>query len=1394
MKKKRSAVFRTCVTGVTAVATSLTIGLAAACSTKDTTPDDEDTTVARVDEQLVKNGDFEYYSDNKGLYPISNPDNWTGGTTGNSSASMSGIIDTKKERWDYITNPEFPKTLEDNNDLKSDNKDKKDYNGALTDDLPYKDPHAATATDAKDEDKVYINNPFTHEYRYDSEGKVLNNKNEEVTTYKNEEDGRLYLDSEYKTPFKTSVLMLHNYRSSYYTGTESYFKSSTTLTLKANTAAAISLWVKTCDLYFDGADSTRTAVNDSRGAYIKVDTEVGGHDMDSFTIKNINTEKLVETPMTGEGEDKQIDWSNWENNGWVQYTVYVEASTFADTTVNLTLGLGEDDIYTVEGYAFFDDITFTQYVNAAEMRAAEENAAFADKIDAENTAKPLSPDAKMDFRVDKRSYKQNDADGKVIDVFEDNNSADRHFFIDFTSSTGASPIELGPTTVSTGLTVEETSTGKFTSAKYAEGNKYAVDNVKDNGATAASIPSKLGVNGIDVTGDLISAVTIDGNNENWKFKEGYGYSDVLTPELITASGLPGVDNKTTQALVVMSAMGASYETELTNDAFVLGDGEFALISFWVKTSDLSSGTAATVTVSGVSGDDLDNKGSFTIDSTTQTAVNINDEKDVYKGWVNCFVKVSNKSGDGTERAFKIKVNYGTTTIRGTTRAAYKSGWLAVANVSMIKIDEDVYGYTSDLAHSAALSFTEKATNNSHIFDTEDGEKNVINDDLAIPSSYTGMNGGSTNVIPSFGDTTVYDETNKNKIPESDVAFTGLLNKENLDSYKDKIWFADLSNIENLGGKTPEEVWNGVFGEYSLQPLLILNTPRKFNDKTQIYNYGYRGKSLSVSADGYTAVSVRVKVSDGAKAYVYLTEDTAKSGSKILSYSLPEYNFWYDSDGNILKGKPSEEATTSAQKKENIAYKLRKDGLYEREGKLYANFYNLSKYYDIKYEHESFYNENKELVPFDKLEQGKTYYADANLSKLAPHYLIAGNKSNNKVYEYVEGKDGEVCYYYMENGKANTSKKVYCVDTAVASLRYDYSKENESDYQYVFEIDNTNGEYTGKWITATFYIHAGSEEKNYRLELWSGERDKQTSYEGVTDNSYVIFDYSSISLDQSTYDGLVNKYVEDISAAYREAITEELKDNNANLSELQQILGNKLGLYDYIARYYTFSLYDSAAFIPFNGETSEDGNGYSFDYSESKESIAFLKVRDMSDSSNTLSAFIDYSVLDKDIEIIGEPTAPDNPSEEPSNTTGSNFWLLFASIALVVVILVAIAAIFIRDLIKKRKRSKTAGKNSYNFNKNKRYVKKYVKANGDVEAPVDEGEVDQSLLSDATNEAEAPAEAEQPEQEPKAEEAPSTEEPAEGAAEEKPEESSETDGGEKTDEAKGQDGVGDDKKD
>ena len=191
------------------------------------------------------------------------------------------------------------------------------------------------------------------------------------------------------------------------------------------------------------------------------------------------------------------------------------------------------------------------------------------------------------------------------------------------------------------------------------------------------------------------------------------------------------------------------------------------------------------------------------------------------------------------------------------------------------------------------------------------------------------------------------------------------------------------------------------------------------------------------------------------------------------------------------------------------------------------------------------------------------------------------------------------------------------------------------------------------------------------------------------------------------------------------------------------------MYDYEAAYYTFSLYDSEAFIPFNGEINTEDTGYDFNYTESKESLAYLKVVDdnlphgSSDAAETynMSAFIDYSIIDKDVKIIGEPTASGSDSNDNDGNTNSgdraNVWLLASSIILVAAMIIAIAALFIKDFFKKHKGKKSSSKNSYNFNKNKRYVKKYVKANG--EAPViEEGEFDESLLSDEVKN-ETPAE-------------------------------------------------------
>lgn len=1320
MNRKKRAKFRAVAIGAFAVAASIFMSAAAACSVKDDDTDETDKVVTKLDSQIIKNGNFEFYNDNDGLYPISSPDNWTSGIKGASSSSMSGIINTRKDRWDYITDKTLPQTLEDNDDLDSKDENKKDYNGALTDDLPYVNTHEATKSDAEEEDKEYIANPFTHKYRYDEDGIVRDNEGNEVKTYV-DEDGNYFLDEDFETEFETSVLMLHNYRSSYYTGTESYYRSSSTITLEASTACEISVWVKTCNLTYDGSKAESTPVAFDRGAYIQVNTSVGSNSLDAIKIKNINTEKLNTT-----GDD----------NGWVQYTVYIEACTFASTTVTLTLGLGEDSKYTVEGYAFFDDVTYTKYLNRAELE--EESAAFSEKIrtDGSNTTHPLSPDEpKHEFRTDREIFTTNGTGSEVIEQVREHNSADRHFFIDFASTSVGETLALDNTNVKAGLTVERTSTGKFISSKQdIAGNLSGVSLLAPSGTVY--LPTKLTGDGIETKDDMLTLVNI---GKDWQFDvkkndAKYEYADLLTEKLKSAATLPGV-NGSAATLVMVSAYGAAYEAEITNEKFTLSDGDYALISFWLKTSQMNGKTAATVTA--IDLDDDKNSTNFSVDTTTVTTTTIGDVEDVYDGWVKCFVRVSNTSGKNGMR-FKLKVNFGNTTISGTDTTSYKYGWLALADLSMMEMREEVYGYSAGATYCATLSFEEKNIDNSFNFDSEQGEKNEIKHDLGTPAAYTGVNGQSISVAPTGSYATEYDKTNP--LNSDQTKFAGLLNRENLSNYKNNnvSWLQTLADIEGFSlTDSDESIWEKIADKTSVQPLLIVNTDRTYDGVTRIYNFGYIGANKSFSANSYTPVSVKVKASAGAKAYIYLI-DTDTVNNEVMNYNLPVRNFWYDDDGNVLKEEPAENATP-AEKQANIAYTLRKDGLYQdTDGKLYANLYNLTKYYDIEFEHGDFFDKDGNRVSFSDLKTGVDYYKDSACTEYAPHYLIAGG-INNKVYKFVSGKGDAAVYNYMENGKPNTAKQVRGFNITVATPRYVYNKNEDTAYRFVIDTTTAEGaKYADKWVTVTFYVHTGSVSKNYRLELWSGERDKKFSYDEGADASYVMFDYSNITVDSSSYNARLNAYTEQILLAYRNA-SGELPDNDLTIADFEALEGmTKSDIFNYFASYYTFSLYDSPSFIPFNAETAEKGKtGYSYSYSDYEENLSFLKVEDYyDDNSLSMSVFIDYSVIDKDIEIIGAPTVDNDTGSTDDKDNNVNIWLLIASIALVVAIFVAIAAILIRYYLKKRGHRKTAGKNSYNFNKNKRYVRKYVKANGEAPAiDVEEGDVDKSLLSDEAEEVE-----------------------------------------------------------
>lgn len=1355
--KPKNSKFKAVAFSLATVATSCVM-FAAACEAPATSNNDDDKTTTKIDTQLLKNGNFEFFDDNDGKYFISTAENWSSTST-TTPDSMSGIIGTSYDKWAAFTDSELPEELWANELRDSDDEDKQNYNGVMPEDLPFKNTHTAIVKDAVDRDEdgktddsalseedgdvEYIANPYTRQYRWDEDGKLFDAEGNEVTTYS--KDGKLYLDEKYEDPVDahTNVLMIHNYREADNYGTQTSYSPSVSLSLEANTAAKVSVWVKTSDLYFGGPNDTRTEVDGQRGAYIQIAQTVGGNTIDSFYIKNIDTSKLNPyNESTG----------TWEkgNNGWVEYTVYVNACDYSPTTISVTVGLGESTANTCEGYAFFDDISYEKYFNYEDMVEGNGGEEAFDAAVADTTCTLLSEAEDKIFPVDKNVINDQGNGGVVIDRYSDKNT----YYIDLTSSATRTEIDFAAA-ATMGLTVDE---NNYVSSR---NNDYTVVNANrlDNGAGNANLP--IGIrensnyaNGLITANDVLANLNIT-SAAGWSSNIGGNYEQIIDDALRSAAALPGVENDSTDALLMLSAGRASYETVLTDESFTVGAGEYKIISFWVKTSEMKGNTAATFTVRDTSNDK--NSAEFSVDSTTQPVITINDTE-VYEGWTQCYILVANElENEEDAKQFEIVFNFGPTTIKDTTPTSYHGGWAAMTNFHILEVDEDAFGFADTSTKTATLTFNEENSGSGNAFDKAFGNGNEIQSGIARPANYNGVNGNSATVKNVATEITGYDAVNEND-------YAGLISKEYYDNYKTYIEdHPDLfdnnlgSTLKALFSKTWEELTGT--NSTSVQPLLIVNAVREIAGKSGIYNYGYIGKSTTYSSDSYTATSVRVKVTGNAVAKVYLVDSTTK---EVMGYSLPEYTFWYDEEGNVLYNEPDADANETV-KKANIAYFLRDDGLYEdRDGNLFANIYNLTREYYS--ESESYFDSNGVQITFDELEKGKIYYSNASKTAYSGHYLVTDD--GERIYSYASGTGTETVYNYMVNETVDetTVKKVntnYSVkgfkiadenDASSDGIHLRYDNRNCTTFNpYCFTIDTiANPELMDKWVTVRFYVHTGSETKNYRLELWSGSRDSEQTA-GVEENSYVMFDYDSVSLSESTYNALMSYYngeiVKDYVSTLIENGTTEFDTTSDNLDYFAELAGSKSDKYNYEATYYTFTLYDSSNYVPFNKETAgENETGYDYNYADYAEKLSFLKVEDYDNESNPVkSMFIDYSTMEQTVSVGTAPESPeeDDHDDHEHSDDETNVWMLASSIALVAAIVLVLIAMMVRSLLKNRKRKKTSSKNTYNYNKNKRYVKTYIKANG--EAPVSEDKDDEAEVTDETPADEAAEEA-QPEAE------------------------------------------------
>ncbi len=1157
-----------------------------ACSND--TSEEDDTTETPTDTQTFANGDFEFFTDSDGSYLIGSPDNWTLSTQGSSSLSKSGIVDTSLNWGDKFVYAREQYEIQQDEDNTTEEPDEY-YTDIDSDyDVPGWDIADANNSDEDTDityeniDKASINavNPGTHNA---------------AAGVADEENG-------------THVLMLHNYRSNGY-GTAARYASSS-VTLQAGTAAKFSVWVKTYGMTYN----ENTAVNGNRGAYIEVYNTVGGTAQDSLVVRNIDTEKL--------------NASN-DNNGWVQYTFYVKASSYAATTFTVYLGLGRtNDVDSnnyeyVQGYAFFDDLEY-------EVMTADEY---------EDETASLSSSQKYTLDI----YSTN---AKRVDAVS---SSYRTFALDLENFTnGLNGITIDQATVSP--TTADRNGKTHTLADYiGSANVEKLTDDQDDDRSGV-------INVSDITDTAYPASVAE---DFAKFEELFGNSQILM--LYSGKGMP------------YTATLSQSDVTAADSIFTVAKDQTLMFSFWVKTSELNGGTGATVTV-------VDYETETTlgaVDTTTLDPVDLTDDngttEDIFDGWQPCYLYISNDTDNPL--TFTLKFNFGPTDIADTTFDSYLDGYAAFTgfNYSYLTDEEAALISTGTYAVKVALTGSPLDSNSSVVFDdpaytgnTEGSE--AIRDGFADLANYDGVKGNSVYVGGEELSGKNQHANTDAEATESDLStYAGLVNKDYAENYWNSAWLnAVLANYTDA--LTASTWWNEVLGSNTTQPLFIINTLQTAAE----YSYGFVGTSSTISADSYTQVNLRVKLSEGAKAYIYLI-DTTENADKETKYTdnlkyTAGVSYRYDTDGNVVTKDPDDK---DFNKDSDTLFYKQDNGLWSTASRHSGDYYYAN------------------LANYDTDEDGNLIDTDGNIV----YYLHDG-----EFYRYHD-EDNDT---YSVAVRDFTKADVDAADLTAATLQ----NLTESGKDLVQVIEGT-AENANKWIYVNFFIANGSEEKNYRLEVWNGSRDNS---ETMAANSYVVFDQVSYStLDESGFSGMLsesllalgeNSKLNGTLYSTEEEILDAYLENPGNFIE-ETADGTSL-------IYYHFSLYDSADYAPYDAENSletRESAPYSdYDPSSYSDTVAYLKFNGSENGYTEYNTFVNYGA--SEIAVASSSDSTDDSTTDDTSGSGSttNLWLLIPSIALAVALFVTLISLLVKRLLANIRKNKVKYAAQYDARRT-RYIRK-----------------------------------------------------------------------------------------
>ncbi len=882
-------------------------------------------------------------------------------------------------------------------------------------------------------------------------------------------------------------------------------------------------------------------------------------------------------------EVKNINTENvTTNNGWVKYEFYLRGATFADSKFTIVLGLGQTG-----------GTDRSEYVNGY---------AFFDDIQFEKISNEAYQ-ANLPSNSKVVSHNDEKAD-KLVNASEESYDA---YAIDFSTAATAVEWKNGETYVLDGAWKIDPTTEKRNDSVYT-----AAANPKGNVLTYPGL-------GISTTNDKTKVYV----NKAAMASENNAYLTAVYNKHFKDSKFIGNDEA---VLMILSVDGAAYTAKSEATSITLAPDTYAAVSFFVKTSAMNDSTGANATLI-----DGTNKHTISaIDTTTVATTDVDEEtKDIYDGWVRCYFFVSNKTEE--EKTFTIDLGFGPTTVIDTTKSAYETGFAAFSKFEYYQFTDEK-AFDSALSGSYAKNVTlvgseEVATGDSGFDTAASVPSDAIEKGFATPQNYKGVYSDSDYVNGGGNGTNI--AINQHEKEDSPLK-AGLLNKEHADTNEYKAILQTLGDAENA-------TWDSVFGNDTTQPLVI------YNEKDQLKPYGFIGQSMSIASDMYETVSLRVKVSNGAKASIYLVDTSDETHESFLSVDR-KLTYWYDEDGNVCAKDP---ASKDFNARKDVAFKLQLNGLY-KVNTAWAGAEGLDK--NAYYANLSAYEKD----------------ADNNL------VVAKGGVSYNYTDKWLNNGNDGIAFYYKESDQKyyaykddDATYKVAVNDLAsVSALTPRYTAEAGKDLK--IEVKGTAA--TPVWQTVTFYIHTGDQAKNYRLEVWNGDRESKVNPQG----SFVIFDAYSPDMVDEKFATLIDQRVEEI-------------DENAELGNYFESV---------------FSFYDSAKFLRYDktADKNEVGDSYtSYASSAYAQGVAYLNYANA--KAGEYEIYADYSYAET--LVTADPQEDDSETEEEETETDStNVWLLASSIAIAAALLFAVVSLIVRKLVVRNRRKRGALARSVKENKNK----------------------------------------------------------------------------------------------